>query len=803
MGSKSTQVTTTDSIRELTATKQYTYVGVLTGQPAYSQSRFSPQVAIEQTVATYDWGSTGTPLDVVIKAWYDQDELACEFHTLSGSLVSGHFYQYAAGAQVADDKEYGFGQIANPALTCTGVGTNTSRGPVPPAPTSPTPLRETVLQFQSFTNPLGSTFVVPQSQTVSFNGTKISETDSVYDSASLVPVSAVQHDEVNYSASVLANRANLTSVTRKCLSGCTTDSVNTATYDETGQMSSLTDGCGNAPCSDMTATNHTTVYSYQDAPLGGNAGGNSNAYLTQVTDPLGHVQSSTYNYVTGELASATDPNNNTTNYTYADPLNRLTQVQGPPNSNNGGQRPTTTYCYYDVAPRSIPCPNSVAPPPSVTTTTIASPDPSIVNISVRDGMGHVVQTQISSDPAGADVVDTVYNGVGGVYSVSNPHRPGPSPTDGTTIFTYNALGQKVIQTNPDGSMNQWCYNGVASQGQTNCSANASSMTSASWVDFADENNVHRQSVSDSFGRLTAQMEPNPTTGALGAETDYSYDALNNLVGTIQNGMSGEVPRSRGFLYDSLSRLTSSTNPETGTVCYGQWSGSNCNNGYDANGNLSYKTDARGQTVSYHYDALNRMISKSASDGSFTYSYGYDDPAKSYGIGRLTHSTNNVNAASDYYYDQMGRVVAKIVCVPTNCNYVFGGLASYDLAGNMTNSHITTGADVGSSFDAAGHLSGSTFFNTGLAAPIALRSNMVYGPVGVTQARLGNGLREETGYDNRMRVNAFSVSPSSSPQSGGYPPTGYIDYAWNAFSQQPSLAQGGLRSTSRLECLRSI
>ena len=89
------------------------------------------------------------------------------------------------------------------------------------------------------------------------------------------------------------------------------------------------------------------------------------------------------------------------------------------------------------------------------------------------------------------------------------------------------------------------------------------------VDQTDENGNHSQRTNDALGRLTEVMEPNPSTGSLQLETDYSYDALNNLNGVTQwggsNGSSGS--RSRSFTYDSLSRLLQSQNSESGTVSY--------------------------------------------------------------------------------------------------------------------------------------------------------------------------------------------------------------------------------------------
>ncbi len=355
------------------------------------------------------------------KAWYDQYQLACEFHTLNGATTSGHFYQYAPGVQVSDDKAYDFGQIANPASSgCSGVG-NAAVGPVPAAPSSPTPLRETTRTFQTFKNFLGTTFSSSLSEIPYGSGTKASETDYGHDGGTLVKASAVAHDEANFPAGVVANRGNVTSITRQCVSGCSGSVNTTEVYDETGQVISTTDACGNATCGGMSGTNHTTTYMYSDPSSGGNPAGNSKAYLTGISDPLGHKQSFSYNYANSELVSATDQNNNTTNYTYADSLGRLTETQGPPDSNNGGQRPTTTISYNDAAPS-----------PSATTSVLMSGNTWKTSVAVRDGMGHVVQAQVTSDPSGTDYVDTVYNGVGLVNSVSNPHRSGSTNTDGTT-----------------------------------------------------------------------------------------------------------------------------------------------------------------------------------------------------------------------------------------------------------------------------------------------------------------------------------------------------------------------------------
>ena len=84
---------------------------------------------------------------------------------------------------------------------------------------------------------------------------------------------------------------------------------------------------------------------------------------------------------------------------------------------------------------------------------------------------------------------------------------------------------------------------------------------------------------------------------------------------------------RTFTYDSLSRLKTALNPESGLIAYE----------YDAAGNLSKRTDARGIETIFSYDALNRPTTKTyANDGGVTppVTFQYDDPAVPYGIGRL-------------------------------------------------------------------------------------------------------------------------------------------------------------------------
>ena len=124
-------------------------------------------------------------------------------------------------------------------------------------------------------------------------------------------------------------------------------------------------------------------------------------------------------------------------------------------------------------------------------------------------------------------------------------------------------------------------------------------------------------------------------------TLYTYDTLANLTcavpekGTDTSGFTtcAAAPatwRPRSFVYDSLSRLTSATNPESGTITYS----------YDANGNVATKvapvpnkipadtSSPQTVTTTFYYDVLNRLTKKTYSDGTATAQYGYDGGALS-------------------------------------------------------------------------------------------------------------------------------------------------------------------------------
>jgi len=278
-------------------------------------------------------------------------------------------------------------------------------------------------------------------------------------------------------------------------------------------------------------------------------------------------------------------------------------------------------------------------------------------------------------------------------------------------------------------------------------------------------------------------------------TQYTYDVLNNLRSVTQWGGPNSSPAANGpinrsFTYDSLSRLLKSFNPETGIVSY-----SYIASGLPCAGDVSLpcsKTDARGVTTTYTYDKLNRLLSKSYSDGTTPLScYQYDTSSAScplgngYWVGRLTNawtqsastapscptmapSTGFLTKRSITCYDPMGRILNEQQFTPASqaSGTPYSPAYTYDLAGNLTSSTTGVGPTptttpflFTNTYDGAGRLqtvgsNWTTNYVTGATNvfPATLFSNPSYAAFGgLTNATYGNRLNLTRTYDNRLRI----------------------------------------------------
>jgi len=511
-----------------------------------------------------------------------------------------------------------------------------------------------------------------------------------------------------------------------------------STYDIAGNVVSTTD-----PNSNVTA------YTYD-------ATGGAFAFVNSITFPIpgSHGSGSamtinkTNDFSTGLLTSFTDLNHQVTSYDYTDPLDRPVSVTHP----DGG---STTFIYGDTVGDL-----------NVHTITALDSSRNMESYTYLDGLGRKTRGLELDGTSGTPWIatDTGYDALGRVATVTHPHRIGQlasRPDDCSTVFctttAYDAISRVISVTTPDRQSFTAAYTGNRKR-------------------TTDQVGNSRDEFKDALGRLVEVTENPTNVGGYGSPmTAYAYDALNNLLCVHQKGTDttpykacndATVPaswRPRNFTYDSLSRMLTSNDPESGTVQYS----------YDNNGNLLTKQDLRGIIITLQYDRLNREIARGYKNdpaniipcpsdptqfGCVEHFYdGQGTPGAANALGRLSRVTS-VDPSSGSYsfdgYDAMGRVLGTTQTVdgqPYQIQFL------YDLAGHLVQERYPTGRVVNTGYDVAGRV--SSVDSPSGRTPYA--DQVQYAPHGViTQMLLGNGLWATTGFDhNRLQITEIDVGTS--------------------------------------------
>ncbi len=261
---------------------------------------------------------------------------------------------------------------------------------------------------QTCSDPCGYLVKLPATVTVSDgSNTPYSKRSFTYDGATLQSYGSISgHDSGSLSGSdqfgaSFTARGNATTISDFAdASQSSTPIQTTYAYDIAGNAVSSTD-----------PNNHTTTYSYADSYSGGGGAANTYAFVTQQHDALGHAQSWQYEYNSGKPAMATDANGVSTLYSFADPLDRLTQIRKAALA--GGQAsgveaqmnisytsPTQTDLFSDL--------NTTG-------------DETLHSATVYDGLGRTLKT-LQYEGASAITVSSTYDALGQVLFRSNPLR---------------------------------------------------------------------------------------------------------------------------------------------------------------------------------------------------------------------------------------------------------------------------------------------------------------------------------------------------------------------------------------------
>src|SRR5208283_4148736 len=483
------------------------------------------------------------------------------------AVEDAHQYTYDGYGNILTEVDYDFGAPPHGALIGTTTITYASLGTI---------------------NAFRQTMTVTDS-----NSAIVSKTNYNYDETGTTgTTNTPQH------VAITGSRGNLTSV--NLYTSASNYLTKKSTYYDTGNTNVATD-----------VNSATTTYAYGTGSCG-------NSFATGTTNsPSSLTSSATWNCTGGVVTSITDANGKATNIAYVNDKYfwRPDSVADPTNA-------TMYYCYglNNTSGTCTPNPNQIE---SYLTFTSGSTNVDVDSLITVDALGrtNLQQTRQGSGLSGFDTVETDFDALGRVAKVSLPFSGSAgttNPSANGTTTSYDALN-RVIQTQDSGG-------GIVAMSYPQNDTFITVKTAPT-----GENNKRRQLEYNSIGQLTSVCEVTSvlsgngtcaqSSPATGYWTKYTYTPLGQITGVTQNAQA--TPQTRSYVYDLMGRLTSETNPESGTRGYIYDSGSRCAGSYTSYGDMIETNDAAGNCVDFYYDSLHRTIAIGSTSGGCKHFY-YDN-----------------------------------------------------------------------------------------------------------------------------------------------------------------------------------
>ena len=393
--------------------------------------------------------------------------------------------------------------------------------------------------------------------------------------------------------------------------------------------------------------------------------------ITKMTDPSGKMINYAYN-ASGDLISVTDRAANTTQFTYlaGHYLDTVIDPDGHVLVANS----------YDASGRLV----GQADDDGNFTEYAHDVDNGTETVTRSDGtieiLHYALNGKIDSVNKDGKQKTFTYDAAGNILT----------ETDGlghTRNFTWNANRQLTSETNGVGAVISYGYdannqlNAITAQGKTvnfvyDANGNVTSTTDGNGATVQSFTyNAQGSPTQAVFGNATYNMTYNAAgllstrTGPNGAQTNYSYDANNNVssVGQKRTDNGSAATETTTYLRDGNDRITALTDPR----------GFSVNLAYDAAGNMTSMTDKRGAVTTYEYDVRNNLTRTNYPDGTFELrGYNLDDHLTSVS-NRLTNIADLLGNLTFYEYDGYGNM--------TKVTYPDGAVGTfvYDAAGRRT------------------------------------------------------------------------------------------------------------------------
>ena len=243
-----------------------------------------------------------------------------------------------------------------------------------------------------------------------------------------------------------------------------------------------------------------------------------------------------------------------------------------------------------------------------------------------DRKGQEIRSQTTGSDGRTILKDIVYNRLGQTEAVSDPYFENDSVY--YTRTTYDHLERPRTVTLPDGTINEYVYDGLVAKVIVDSNLRTSGPTPKHQVSSTEKNE---------------RGQVMKVTDSLNKTLQYEYHADGNLHKTIAPGNIVTE-----MIYDLHGNKIWQNDPDMGEWSYA----------YNALGQLVSQTDAKNQTTTMQYDQLGRMYERIAPDG--TGKWFFDNTGEGGKLGVLHREElydgtgTNLVYRKTYAYDLLGR-----------------------------------------------------------------------------------------------------------------------------------------------------
>jgi RHS repeat-associated protein len=437
-------------------------------------------------------------------------------------------------------------------------------------------------------------------------------------------------------ATMVSPRGNATGANRA-------DFTTQYSYDARRQPSYVTDPLGNVTILGYDASGRRVSVIDPRGPASGHPGDFTTTFtytardaIQTAIDPLLNVTRYGYDE-DGNLHTVTDANNHVTTFDY-DNANRRTSVTDP-------LRHTTIYG-YDYARRRTSVTDAVGDKTSY------GYDKAGLLTTVTSPRGNV---------NGANAADyTTTYGYDADHRRTSSSHPLPGGATATTTSAYDVIGRVISLTDANGHVTRYEYD--AAGDRTSVTDARGNVTSTSYTEDRQVDTVTDANTHATFYAYNADGQVASRTDANNRTTSYGYDhadrltsvtAPGGLVTTLAYDEAGNLT-SRSYS-DSTPAVTYTFDADNRRLTMADGTGAS-HDQYDAVGQLTSVTNGTGSTLSYAYDAANRLSTltypaTTAAPNGRPVSYGYD------AAGRQTSVSDWLGNQTTYSYDAVGDITA--------------------------------------------------------------------------------------------------------------------------------------------------